>query len=256
MFMYVARSSSLCPRGVSDKMDSHQRIVFVLGQLEQGISRDNIASSLGLKQRACLDQFMRNHSYIWDKYQQTYVKQEQQSQLNKEFFRLEEVRRLFRRLGPGRTRVIAERMGFSSAKEMNEFAEKRGFYWSEKSQNYERKDKLSQTKVHPGEENLKKMVPTPALVPRSSVTTLPIKNHDSSTSNGESPVPPRYIVKGIHKPKNLTISDELDSLIKDCCKRWDMTGKDFFQLASVECLKRYGYEQEVSRLIDSSVRKY
>lgn len=237
------------------RMDSNQRISFVLNQLGQGVSRDDIASKLGLKRRACLDQFMRNHSCVWDKYQKTYVKKGTLANLNKELFRVEEIRRLFKRLGPGRIRVIAERMGFSSVKEMRKFTEAYGFCWSDKSQNYEPKDKLLGTNVYSGEGNINKMGPATTLTSSNLFSTLPIKTPDTMNSNEESLVPPRYNVKGVHKPKNLTISDELDSLIKDCCKKWDMTGKEFFQLASIECLKHYGYDREVSRLIDSFVQK-
>jgi hypothetical protein len=60
---------------------------------------------------------------------------------------------------------------------------------------------------------------------------------------------PRYMLSGISRTKSFHMNHELELLTKEFSKEKNVAQKDIIEVALIDFFKRYGYRNEISRLI-------
>ena len=66
---------------------------------------------------------------------------------------------------------------------------------------------------------------------------------------GQSGTIPRYIVPGVAKTKTVHMMNTLEQLVVDFSREKNISQRELFEVALIEFFRKYGYEQEVERLL-------
>lgn len=175
-------------------------------------------------------------------------------------------------------KAIAKKLGFDSHREMGQFMKLHGFIWSTDQGNYvpeheERStneawveitgedansmgnvtgngERLDGTlNIHPA------AVTMDAYLPLLQYLAVHHKRLQALIEGHDAPSPgaiPRYTIPGVLVTKSVHMVRELDLLVRSFSQERNITQREIFEVALIEFFRRYGYAQEVQRLLSGA----
>lgn len=205
---------------------------YIIQSLSEGTTREQLAKEFGHKDYRSLDMYMRRRGYTWDSELQNYIIKESKVKSNQ--FKNTEVQSgkvaeiiSFFNQGLDAKRV-AEQTFFPSHHSLADYMKQKGYEWDHETKNYVRKVGV---KNDSAENSLKE---------ESSITI--------NTAQVEQV--PRYLIPGIMKNKNVTMSHLLDQLLADYSREKNITQREIVEVALIEFFQKYGYVHEVKALLN------
>ncbi|WP_342557972.1 hypothetical protein [Metasolibacillus sp. FSL K6-0083] len=107
-----------------------QKTTFILQQLAEGKTRQNIAKTLNIQWKS-LDIYMRRRGFRWQSKQQTYI-------LAREQYPTSKVQSIIKHLSTKNPdfKKISEKHGFHSMQEMGTYMQQQGYIWHPELNNY------------------------------------------------------------------------------------------------------------------------
>jgi hypothetical protein len=60
---------------------------------------------------------------------------------------------------------------------------------------------------------------------------------------------PRFIVPGVAKTKTVQMMNTIEQLVVDFSREKNISQRELFEVALIEFFRKYGYEQEIDRLL-------
>lgn len=249
--------------GNAEKMEYDDR--YILKNLLEGKSRDDIASEFNHKSYRTIDMYMRRHGYMWDSYKKIYVPKLEE-RINPEptptTSKVKKIISLFKMgLEP---KEVAKKTGIKDHMAMAVYMKSKGYSWSSEKQNYlflkgkqcvenENIEKISEEDIKETKkeismnsmdsfEEIEKLLPMLEMIYRNKDKLAELLA--INTGN----VIPRYVVGGVTITKSLCMAHPLAELIKEFSKEKNLSQREIFEVALIEFLKKYGYENEVNAL--------
>ncbi|SKC57262.1 hypothetical protein SAMN02194393_01527 [Maledivibacter halophilus] len=251
---------------------------FILQKLMEGISREELAKELDHKSYRTLDMYMRRRGYKWDNYKQIYILKSQSnipSVHSSSTSKVQRILSLFKAdIDP---KEVAKRVGLKDHRTMAAYMKSKGYIWSSEDQNYtllkgpissgenqdsanssqttgenhehNNKDYIEEKRIDASSEgNLSKLDRLNRLIPMLEMIE---RNKDKLTqllAINDGGTIPRYVVGGITITKSLCMSHSLSELVKEFSKEKNISQKEIFEVAIIEFLEKYGYENEINAL--------
>ncbi|MCM1990264.1 hypothetical protein [Oceanirhabdus seepicola] len=252
---------------------------FILKRLLEGHTRDDIAAELRHKNYRTLDMYMRRRGYIWDTFKQTYIPKLEVSTKVEPTPALNKVQKIINLFNTGNDPMeIAKKVGMKDHRVMAEYMKNKGYFWSAEKQNYslaKGKQSRENFEIHRDsieihhkndeitnynddlmrEKVISKECDTFSNIDRLQ-NLLPMlemidKHKDKLAellSTNISNTIPRYVIGGITITKSLCMSHPLSELIKDFSREKNISQREIFEVAIIEFLNKYGYENEINSL--------
>ncbi len=245
------------------------RVKASLKGLAEGRSREDLAHEFGLSSWKSLDIYMRRKGFTWDNTNGTYipiitsVDKVMQDVISSVPVKAEQIVKSFEQ-DDADPRTIAKEMGFDSHREMAEYMERKGLHWDSAKENYF--GDCASLNVLP--EQIPNVVldsEQPFIVPNKAEGLsedlnlyLPLlrtlqQNWDRvmellmPTADGHIP---KYAVPGGPKTKSIYMSDLLSRIVTEFSESKNLSQREIVEAALIEYLKRYGYKNEMSKLLN------
>jgi hypothetical protein len=247
-----------------------EKVQSILRSLAQGKTREDIALSEGNKNWKSVDMYMRRRHFQWDSNKQTYVpKLPKRSEWNPaDASKAGQITSLLAKDGAD-LRMVAGRLGFKDHIELAAYMNTKGYAWIDGLNNY-----VKQTGVKPTASNeslaseddlivaitgdekvVTALVPTDALQHYLPILDLLSKNKerliDLIVPGSQVGIIPRYVVPGIATTKTIHMMNTIVQLVLDFSREKNITQREVIEVALIEFFKKYGYEQEIERLLGS-----
>jgi hypothetical protein len=245
---------------------------YILKNLMEGKTRDMIAAQLSHKSYRTLDMYMRRHGYTWDSSKQIYIKKPD-GEIPPSYYdpsATHKVQRILSLFQAGiDPREVAKRVGMKDHRTVANYMKSKGYMWITEKQNYillkgeqkqqdpdiELKTNLQTTvEKNTQEENLFDLSQLPSterlerLLPMLEMMDRNKEKLAELLSISETGKIPRYVVGGVTITKSICMSHPLAQLVKEFSKEKNISQREIFEVAVIEFLKKYGYEQEVTTL--------
>ena len=237
---------------------SDEKLRVLLSALETGESRESLAMRLGYRHVKSLDSFLRRRGYIWDRYQQSYVKKPSEQASSKGLpvqppDLVARVLTLWEKPNAD-AKEIAKQTGFSDHQKMGRYMESHGYVWSANTKTYVRSSSTDAPKQTSNAEAVT-VPPMPTEATWQSYGSLLswLSQHQNvlqsivSVSNDPKFLP-RYIVPGVLVTKSVHMSHLLDQLARDYSREKHVSQREIFEVALTEFFQRHGYHNEIKRL--------
>lgn len=253
-----------------DKPIYDEKVQWILSSLAQGKTREKIALEEGNKNWKSVDMFMRRRNFQWDSHKQTYVPKIPKNNEWKpiDASKAGQVVALLEKDGAD-LRTVSERLGFKDHKELATYMNTKGYSWDVDSNNYvkqtgkstnldknttEKEDASPQLEENTvvsftnnqNSDDLKSYLPLLELLNKNKERLI-----DLIVPGSQVGVIPRYIVPGIATTKTTHMMNTIVQLALDFSREKNITQREIFEVALIEFFKKYGYEQEVERLLGS-----
>lgn len=205
----------------------NNRTSYIIKNLAAGKTRDQLAEEFNHKDFRSLDMHMRRNGYCWDSQTQNYMRKNSlvaNTPYRQEHIMNGKVGRIIELFAEGNdTKTVAEHLSFPSHRALGDYMLRKGYEWDPKTKNYFPKTGV----LHEAEAEIHTDL-------AFSVTQIP-----------------RYLIGGIDKNKNLTMSHLLDQLLIDYARENNIRQKEIVQVALIEFFQKYGYAHEVKALLGS-----
>ena len=149
---------------------------------------------------------------------------------------------------------IAKQAQFANVREMAEFMRSQGFRWDMAQSTFVRVEQDRAAKASGGaghgaggvagdsDRNDESYVELLSILDRHKDKLIQMVE-DAPT------LVPRYMLSGISRTKSFHMNHELELLTKEFSKEKNVAQKDIIEVALIDFFKRYGYRNEISRLI-------
>lgn len=140
---------------MSRRLSSKEKVMTVLEGQRAGVSRDELAATLGYKDWRGLDVFMRRQGYVYRN--NSYALPEEKGEFQPEPFVPQSVRIVLRAIEAGETdfTVIANKAGFRDRSELATYMKAQGWNWSSTERTYIKEgisDEEGPAEIEPTEE--------------------------------------------------------------------------------------------------------
>lgn len=249
----------------AEKCDYDDR--FILKKLLSGKTREQIALELHHKSYRTIDMYMRRHGYIWDSNKQIYLIKSKNKINVEDKMPTTKIQRIINLFNEGLDPInVAKKVGIKDHRAMAMYMKSKGYIWSSEKNNYIlEKGMITEEEDEPEERNLQedneannsdpnstdlinqfqrfsKLIPMLELIEKNSD-----KIADVLSINTQKTIP-RYIIGGITITKSLCMSYPLSELVKEFSIEKNISQKEIFEVAIIEFLKKYGFENEVNSL--------
>lgn len=230
----------------------------ILGMLEDGTDRVEIAEKLGYKNPMSLDNYMRRRNFSWDSRQKNFVPAaERYSGKGRDnLIQLHGTSKaaliisLFSQEGSD-AKDIARQVGFDAHTEMASYMKRKGYEWNSLKGNYIKMstDKLQQSGSHAqlGEndsmaEMLENILPLLKNIQKTG-------QQSSQVISEETQSLPRYQIKGMYGTKAMRMANVLDELIRGYSKERNISQREIIEVALIEFFQKYGYRDQVEEFL-------
>ena len=224
----------------------------ILGLLEEGMDREEIAEKLGYKNPMSLDNYMRRRNFSWDSRQKMFVPAAERymAKGRDNILPLHGTSKAtliishFAQDGAD-AKEIAKQVGFQTHTELAAYMKAKGYEWDSAERNYVKTDKpevVQQTSniAEPGmDEMLKNIMP---LLKR-------LQSAECQPAASESKGIPRYQVKGMYGTKAMRMANVLDELSRRYSTERNISQREMFEVALIEFFMKYGYKDEVDEFL-------
>lgn len=252
---------------------------FILQKLMEGISREELAEELNHKSYRTLDMYMRRRGYKWDSYKQIYVLKSDSNTTSVHSSSTSKVQRILSLFEAGiDPKEVAKRVGLKDHRTMAMYMKSKGYIWSSENHNYillkgampitENPDTFNSLKTveknHSDYNNdyieekktdnstsansLSKLDRLDRLIPMLEMIERNKDKLAQLLAINDGGTIPRYVVGGITITKSLCMSHSLSELVREFSKEKNISQKEIFEVAIIEFLKKYGYENEIDAL--------
>ena len=218
-------------------------------QLVMGKSREELAQIFGHKNYKTLDTFMRRHNYQWNRDRGIYeprgvkVESEETEEVSSGTKKVRQVLKLF---GEGKDpKEVAKEVGFKNHLALAEYMKEKGYLWNPKTHQYEPQTGEIVEGPEPKEETTSASEEEMLQVLKQNKGRL--FEMLQLEENGNLP---RYSLSGVRIPKTLQLSHKLNEVIKAFSEDKNISQREFFEIAALELMKKYGYEAEVKGILN------
>jgi hypothetical protein len=248
-----------------------RRVNEILDGLNQGKTRDELAEEFGHSDYRSLDMYMRRRNFTWDKHTQAYVPKFDDQDKTTQQVLYDKTKRIIQYLSEGADLdEVAERVGLGDIETLGEYMTKKGYKWDAKKRTYIEMagivandgsiQPISSTKV---EMNHPKGASDKETLLLDSETYLPsiewLHEHlpqlqkliQDEETKAHSQFP-RYKIRGDAKVKSIQMTLGLQAVANQFCQEFSIVQKEFYEVAIIECLIKYGYHFEVENLLKNS----
>jgi len=258
---------------------------YILKRLMEGMTREEIAEELNHKNYRTLDMYMRRRGYKWDSNRMTYIHKSNEKTKYEPSPSTSKVHRVLSLFQAGLDPMdIAKKIGMKDHRTLAAYMKSKGYVWSSEKQTYVLlKGELQPEKANHSDDNNTQInkddfdtnqLPTQELSsnnnnhsndtkgfpPISRIEKLlpmleMIERHKDKLIQllaiNEGNTIPRYVIGGVTITKSLCMSHTLSELIKEFSKEKNLSQREIFEVAIIEFLKKYGFENEVNSLFIS-----
>lgn len=235
-----------------------------LRALAEGKTRDEIAAAEGNNSWKSVDMYMRRRHFQWDSHRQTYVPKATET-VEWQIVDSSKAGTIIALLkkNTGHPKQVANRVGFKDHKEMAQYMHSKGYEWNSEKNNYvkqvglvtpEEQEVITSQQLerqetiavlsNPENSNLSRFVPLLELLSKNKDRLL-----DLIMPQTQVGTIPRYVVPGIPTTKTVHMMNTLIQLVSDFSKEKNITQREIFEVALIEFFKKYGYENEMERLL-------
>ena len=213
-------------------------------QLLLGKSREQLAKLYGHKSWKTVDMFMRRKGYSWNGDKQVYeikAKRPKKEDVTDDHAGSKRVRQILKAFKEGKdAKKIAKELGFKNHLILAEYMKDKGYLWDHKESCYKFKDSAVDEKeigsVHSNNMGLE-------LEERSQQFL------DEREQLGGNNNLPRYSLAGLRVAKTIQFSNNLNQLLLNFTVDKNINQREFFEIAAIEMMKKYGYEAEIKGLL-------
>lgn len=236
----------------------------ILEMLEQGMSKSDIAKTLGYNNPLSIDNYMRRRNFSWDSRERNFVpaaeRYSAKAKNNITPFRgtskADVIISLFDQ-GELNVKEIARQVGFETNKEMTKFMKNKGYLWDPIEGNYVQG--LTTGVMLEPSANPTSQTSTNATITEVLQNLIPLlqgnsSNHQVSITKehletDEPPRLPRYTVSGQYTTKGMRMAIALDEMTRKFSAERYLSQREILEIALIEFFKKYGYRTEVEKLI-------
>lgn len=252
----------------SEKCEYDDR--FILQNLMEGKSREEIAELLHHKNYKTIDMYMRRRGYAWNSLKKTYIKKPKRetvahADLEPMSYK---IRKIISHFDEGMDPMeVAKKVGMKDHRTMAMYMKSKGYYWSSEKHNYElkkgiiseedddfRADEIiydDENLIEAGLSNMESLDDISRYKPLLEM----LKNNKERVVEllgiGNNNTIPRYVIGGISITKSLSMCYTLSELVKEFSKEKNISQREIFEVALIEFLRKYGYESEVNALFSN-----
>lgn len=241
-----------------------EKVNGYLRALAEGKTREEIATQEGNNSWKSVDMYMRRRNFQWDSHRQTYLPKvvESTEWQAVDSSKAGTIIALLKK-NTGHPKQVATRVGFKDHKEMAQYMHSKGYEWSTETNNYikqvglvtpeeqetitfqqlERQETIAAL-ANPENSDLARYLPLLELLSKNKERLL-----DLIMPQTQVGVVPRYIVPGIAMTKTVHMMNTLVQLVSDFSNEKNITQREIFEVALIEFFKKYGYENEMERLL-------
>ena len=247
-----------------------EKVKKILRGLAEGKSREELAEEEGNTNWKSIDMYMRRRNFTWDSQQQTYVPrvEPKQQEVIPDSSKAGHVIFLLKKEGAD-LRTVAERLGFKDHRELAKYMNVKGYVWDNETDNYIKR--VGEVTLNDNSKESKKddEEPSSNAINHKGISELKVEMNslerflpllemleqnkerllDLIVPTSESGVIPRFVVPGVAKTKTVQMMNTLEQLVVDFSREKNISQRDLFEVALLEFFKKYGYEQEVERLL-------
>lgn len=248
---------------------AEDKVQAILNGLKAGKTREVLAEELDYANHRSLDMMMRRHNYVWYKQEQMYYRLGQEIPTVKPIEVLHErsqATHVLQLLQQGMdARLVAEKAGFTTYREMANFMKENGYAWDAQENNYafsteqapgdSRETRQSRpsrqtedstgTMEHSINRDWQQYLPSLQWLSENRELLEDLIASTDSNQDNVGGVIPRYAVPGVFVTKSVHMSNQLDQLVRDFSVDRNISQRDVFAAALLEFLRKYGYKQEV-----------
>jgi len=250
------------------------RVNFVMKEIENGKSREQIVEMLGLANWKSIDMHMRRRNFVYDKTAEKYIPKVVPKEVNPIISVPTKITRIlsrFEQFGKEvNPQVVANENGFSNVKEMAKYLADSGYYWSSEKFNYisaelpnpnsnEKSTQGDSIRRLPDSENLARgetfspslgeSIGTEKFLPMLEFLYQNLSTFQSMLFQSTEGFITKYAVPGDAITKSFYMSDVLALLINEFCKDKNLKQRDVAEAAFIEYMRKNGYEREVDLLL-------
>ena len=253
-------------------MTNGEKLDYIFDELAKGKDREELAVELGYKSYKSMDIFVRRQGYTWDRNLQKYLLPEERNSgmyakhIPTVAGKAGEVIKLFSK-GEVDPREVAKTVDFKDHRELAVYMRAKGYYWDDAIGNY-KKEEVEEVEEEQDEGELND---TNDEVENISVLSAKFYTgeydgllkfllinedilRDLIQSAKKEPILgqiPRYAVPGIPVTKSIYMKNHLAQLVKDFSNEKNVKQNDIVEAALIEYFKKYGYENEVEKLLNA-----
>lgn len=238
-----------------------------LQALAEGKTREEIAAAEGNNSWKSVDMYMRRRNFQWDAHRQTYVPRAVETVKAVEWQAVDSSKAgtviALLKKDTSHPKQVAHRVGFKDHKEMAQYMQARGYEWSTEKNNYvkliglvspEEQETITSQQLerqetiaalsNPESTDLARYLPLLELLSKNKERLLDLILPQTQVSTI-----PRYVVPGIATTKTIHMMNTLVQLVADFSHEKNITQREIFEVALIEFFKKYGFENEMERLL-------
>lgn len=254
-----------------------KRVNEILQGLKQGKSREELAVEFEHSDYRSLDQYMRRRNFTWDKQEKNYVPKLDDSSVTTSQTVYNKTQKIIALLAEGiDLDEVAERVGLGDIETLGKYMTEKGYKWNSKKRTYIElagivtKDGSVQAIPNTSivqqnvDEKISKEIDSNALLNEAISTEMEqllpsihwLHQHlhelqkiiNDRQVNDQSQFP-RYKIRGDAKVKSIQMALGLQAVANQFCSEFNIVQKEFYEVAIIECLMKYGYSFEVQNLL-------
>ena len=245
---------------MTKRLSKKGKITKILEGLDSGQSREDLAVALGYKDWRGIDVLMRREGYVYKN--DRYVLPKENEPYQSEAFMPEPVRIVLRELKMGEKdfSAIAAKAGFTDRNDLATYMKAQGWLWSSAEGTYIKESSNGKKPdVEPIDEQLPEAeastVETEVDFERFFPLLEYLEDHKDQLERllqtTDSKQIPHYNFHGGNTiTKSVSMSSNLDQLIRDFVDEMGVSQRMVFEAALIQFMERYGYANQVKSLLD------
>ena len=242
---------------MSRRLSSKEKVMTVMEGQRAGVSRDELAATLGYNDWRGLDVFMRRQGYVYRN--NSYALPEEKGEFQPEPFVPQSVRIVLRAIEAGETdfTVIANKAGFRDRSELATYMKAQGWNWSSTERTYIKEgisDEEGPAEIEPTEEvtdqenglSISADIDIRRFLPLLEYLEENLDRLETILQTYDSKNIPHYNFRGgITITKSVSMSSTLDQLIRDFSAEMGVSQRVIFEAALIQFMEKYGYAEQV-----------
>ena len=211
-------------------------------QLASGITREELAEQYNHKSYKSVDTFMRRKGYCWNSNKKVYEVRAKQAELREdEVSGSQKVMKVIKLFEAGNdAKAVAQELGFKNHLALAEYMKDKGYRWNHQERCYQFNGTVTDEepgRVSSGNIGVQELEETIKYI---------LQNREQFDGNKSLP---RYSLAGVRVAKTIQISNRLNQLLLNFTADKNINQREFFEIAVIEMMKKYGYEAEIKGLL-------
>lgn len=255
-----------------------KRVYEILEGLQNGKDRDTLAEDFGHTDYHSIDMYMRRRNFTWDRVEKTYVPKFDEQQKKTKQILQRKTERIIEYLAEGiELDEIAQRVGLDDIETLGEYMTEKGYKWDADKRTYIELAGIVDSN------GVVQSIPNKMEVQTKNNIAInqELKNQEAFNCTNEftqyqpsiewlhehlpqlqklisdeetkdSSQFPRYKIRGDAKVKSIQMALGLQAVANQFCQEFNIVQKEFYEVAIIECLIKYGYHFEVQNLLKNT----